>query len=185
LWDFSHTFLVRPLTPAVADLPFDGLGDGHPFGWGEVLADLVLVVFPGQDAGYVHDAGQDGLLLQDVPHGQDAALSEDEFEPVRQADGLKQTLLANAVGQGCEISHIPAVALAHHDVGYLDFLEPGMVCDHSRLQSGSPWYIALVAVFCASTIRRSNRPGRTFGCDLDGMIPPTPPESISAGGTAG
>jgi hypothetical protein len=70
---------------------------------------------------------------------------------------------ANAVGQGREVAHITAVALANPDVGDLEFFEREMVCDHNvRLQSGSPRCIALVAVFFAPTIKRSNHPGRTF-----------------------
>jgi hypothetical protein len=96
LCNFLHT-----LAAAIADLPLDGLGDGDPLGRGEVLADLILVVFPGEDAGYVHDPGQDGLLLEGVPDGPNVALTEDEFEPVRHADGLDQPLPAVA---GCESS---------------------------------------------------------------------------------
>jgi hypothetical protein len=77
-----HTFRVGPLPPAITDLPLDGPGDGDPLGRGEVLADLVLVVFPSEDAGYVHDAGQDGLLLEDVPDSPQAALPEDRFKPL-------------------------------------------------------------------------------------------------------
>jgi hypothetical protein len=77
------------------------------------------------DAGHVHDPGQDGRLLEDVPDGPDAALPEDEFQPVRHADGLEQPLLADAVGQGREVAHVPAVALAHLDVSDLEFFEHG------------------------------------------------------------
>src|SRR5262249_18504977 len=114
------------LAPAVADLTLDGPGDCNPLGRGEVLADLVLVVLTGDDTGHVHDPGQDRLFLEDGPDGAEAALTEDEFQPVRHADGLEQPLLANALGQGREVAHVPAVALAHHDVGDLDFLEHGM-----------------------------------------------------------
>src|SRR5205823_12418084 len=123
LCNFLHTFPVGPLAPAVADLPLDGLGDGDPLRRREVFADLVLVVFPGEDAGHVHDPGQDGLLLEDVPDGPDTALTEDEFEPFGDADGLEHSLLANAVGQGRKVAHVPAMAAAHLDVGDLDFLE--------------------------------------------------------------
>src|SRR5262249_19175878 len=127
--DFSPK-LIGPLSLTVAHLSLDGPGDGDPLGRREVLADLVFVVLPGEDAGHVHDPGQDGLLLEDVPHGPDAALTENEFEPVRHADGLEQPLLANAPGQRLEVAHVPAVAAAHPDVSDLDFLQPGMVCAH-------------------------------------------------------
>jgi hypothetical protein len=55
-------------------------------------------VSSGEDAAHVHDPGQDGLPVEDIPDGPDAALTEDEFEPVRHADGLDQSLLANALG---------------------------------------------------------------------------------------
>ena len=73
-------------------------------------------VFPGDDAGHVHDPGQDRLLLEDVPDGSDAALPEDEFQLVRNADGLEQSFLANALGQGREVAHVLAMAAAHLDV---------------------------------------------------------------------
>jgi hypothetical protein len=72
-------------------------------------------------AGHVHDPGQDCFLLEDVPDGPDAALPEDEFQPVRHADGLEETLLADAVGQRREVAHVPAVPVAHIDVSDLDF----------------------------------------------------------------
>jgi hypothetical protein len=127
--DFSPK-LIGPLSPAVADLTLDGLADGDPLGRGKVFPDLVLVVLPGQDAGHVHDPGQDGLALEDIPHGQNPALTEDEFEPVRHANGLEQTLLADAVGKGREVAHVPAVPVAHLDVSDLDFPEHGMACVH-------------------------------------------------------
>jgi hypothetical protein len=43
---------------------------------------------------------------------------------------MEQTLLANAVGQGREVAHFPAVSPAHLDVSDLDFPEHGMVGDH-------------------------------------------------------
>jgi hypothetical protein len=39
--DFSPKFPVGPPATAVADLALEGLGDGDPFGRGEVLADLM------------------------------------------------------------------------------------------------------------------------------------------------
>jgi hypothetical protein len=59
------------------------------------------------------------------------SFTENEFESIRHADGLEQPLPANAVGQGREVAHVPAVALAHQDVSYLEFLQHGTVCDHT------------------------------------------------------
>jgi ADP-ribosyl-[dinitrogen reductase] hydrolase len=91
----------------------------------EIFPDLVLGIFPGEDARHVHDPGQDGPLLQDVPHGPEAALPEDQFEPVSHADGLEQPLLANALGKTGKVAHVLAVATAHVDVGDLEFFQHG------------------------------------------------------------
>jgi len=72
---------------------------------------------------HVHDPSQDGLLLEYVP-----ALPLDEFKPVVHPDGPEQPLLANALGQGREVAHVPAMAAAHLDVGDFEFFEHGMVC---------------------------------------------------------
>ena len=65
------------------------------------------------------------LLLEDVPVGQQPPFPEDEFEPVGHADGLEQSFLANALGQTGKVAHVPSMALAHLDVGDLDFFEHG------------------------------------------------------------
>jgi hypothetical protein len=100
-----------------------------PLGRREILADLVLGVLPSKDAGHVHDPGQDRLLLQDVPDGPQAALAEHEFKAVGHADGLEQSFTSDAVGQGREVAHVPAVAGANLDVGDLEFFEH--VCRYS------------------------------------------------------
>jgi len=73
----------------------------------------------------VHDPNQDGLLLEDVSHGPEAALTENEFQPVGHADGLEQTFLANAVGQFREVAHVLAVAMANLDGGNFEVFEHG------------------------------------------------------------
>ena len=123
--DFSPKF-VGPLALSFADLFFDGLGDGDPFGGREVLSDFVLGVFASDDAGYIHDAGEDRLLFEDVPMCSESAFTEDKLQRLSDADGLKEAVLPNAVGQGREVAHVLAVAVADLDVGDFEGLKHGV-----------------------------------------------------------
>ena len=75
LWDFSHKLLVGSLSLTIADFSFNGLGDGNPFGRGEILPDFVLGVFALDDAPHINDASQDRFLLEDVSGCLEPALS--------------------------------------------------------------------------------------------------------------
>ena len=46
-----------------------------------------------------------------------------QFHLLGHADGLKKTFLTNAIGQGREIAHVLAVAIAHFDGGDFEFFE--------------------------------------------------------------
>ena len=72
----------------VANLLFDGFGNGNSFRGREVFADFVLGIFARDDAVDVDDMGDDRLLLEDVPLRPKTPLSEYESELVRHADGL-------------------------------------------------------------------------------------------------
>ena len=58
-----------------------------------------------------------------VPMCSETAFSEDKLQLFRDADGLEETVLPNAVGQGREVAHVLAVAVADLDVGDLEFFE--------------------------------------------------------------
>ena len=53
----------------------------------------------------------------------ETAFSEDKLQLFRDADGLEETVLPNAVGQGREVAHVLAVAVADLDVGDFEFFE--------------------------------------------------------------
>lgn len=119
--------LIGTLSLPFADLLFDGL-DGDPLGRREVFADLILCVFAGDDAFDINDSGKNRLILEDVPVCSETAFTEDQFQLFRDADGLEETVLTNAVGQALKVAHVLAVAVADFDVGDFEFLEHHDTC---------------------------------------------------------
>jgi hypothetical protein len=109
------------LSLAVSNLRFDGFPDRDALGGGEVLSDLVFRILASQDARHPHEARSDRGLLQYVPDGAQAALTEHQEVLFGDPDGLKKSLGGDAGGQDSQITHVLPVAFSDADLVAGDF----------------------------------------------------------------